>query len=101
MGILLPIVRGGSAMGWPLEPVGAAAGVVPVDPYGRSKRDTTGLAGSFDLPNTGFSSVQSAGGGEGLKPSTVAWGTTMLIRFSIFVSSSPWSLAMNVNALPL
>ena len=31
---------------------------------------------------------------------TVATGITMLIRFSIFVSSSPCSLVINVNAFP-
>ena len=38
-------------------------------------------------PKPGLASVQSPGWGLGLKPSSVAWGMTMLIRFSTLVSS--------------
>src|SRR5437588_719916 len=51
-------------------------------------------------PGVGFSSVQSEGVGRGSHPSIVAWGMIMLIRFSTFVSSGPWSLETKVNALP-
>src|SRR5688572_11697112 len=96
MGILLPIVLGvvGSVTGAP----DALAPLVPVDPYGRSKRLGTGLAGSVGA--LGLASVQSSGGGRGSKPSIVACVITMLIRFSIFVSSSPCSRVTIVNALP-
>src|SRR5262249_35596492 len=83
MGILLPRVRGGAGM------VTGAFVALDVDeglaPYGRSKRLTTGFAGvSGSAP--GGSSVQSAGAGRASNPSSVATGTTMLIRFSTRVS---------------
>src|SRR4051794_13554520 len=97
MGILLPIVRGGSAMGAVVvvdEPgLGLAA-------YACWKRLTGGLAAPDGSKAPGLASVQSLGAGRGSKPSIVACGTTMLIRFSTLVSSSPWSLPTNVNALP-
>src|SRR4051794_27960476 len=108
MGILLPSVRGGSVTGAApasaAAPVGPAVGEADDDaddadaPYARWNRLTTGLLGPAG-PAPGFSSVQSDGGGFGSHPSIVACGMTMLIRFSTFVSSSPWSLATNVNAL--
>src|SRR5687767_10963595 len=97
MGILLPIVLGavGSVTGAPEVP----DALVVLEPYGRSNRLGTGLAGS--LAAIGLCSVQSDGGGRGSNPSIVACGITMLIRFSIFVSSSPCSLVTTVKALPV
>ena len=65
----------------------AVAAAAVIAPYGLSNRLTIGLLGSDD--SIGFVSVQSAGVGRAINPSTVAAGTTMLIRFSTFVSSSP------------
>ena len=99
MGILLPIVRGGSATGTGAADVSVAvAAAAVIAPYGLSNRLTIGLLGSDD--SIGFVSVQSAGVGRAINPSTVAAGTTMLIRFSTFVSSSPCSRVTNVNARP-
>src|SRR4051794_7000497 len=79
MGILLPIVRGGAwiVIGccWPVE---ADEEDDADGEYGRSKRLTVGL----DSNGIGLASVQSAGAGRGSKPSTVASGITMLMRFS-------------------
>lgn len=76
VGILLPSVRGLAA--WLMV-------------AGRSKRLGTGVAGLLASKPVapGLSVFQSGGGGRGSKPSTLATGMTMLIKFSILVSSSP------------
>src|SRR6184192_3588036 len=86
IGIFDPIVLGG-----PCNVTGCCAVVAPPPDgeYARSNRVTTGLRSPDGTNAPGLASVQSAGGGRGTNPSTCATGMTMLIRFSILVSSSP------------
>ena len=63
-------------------------GAVGKPPREHPKRLITGLEGvAGSMP--GLASVQSAGVGRASKPSSIATGISMLIRFSIRVSSSP------------
>ena len=87
MGILLPIVRGGA---WIVTGCCGRTGAGRRGVRAVHAADV-GFRVAGWLVEPGLPSVQSAGAGRASKPSTSASGITMLIRFSTFVSSSPWS----------